>query len=835
MFGYLIEIQNQGLESYDDFSCLQEGDVVAFKTRDFLHHHYHHPFTNGLVEKVYTDPIDKLIRTVDISYTARPGEKVFVNEEMTILKAGLHCTTTRPVKTLIKICGKDDMEKMFELDVKRTETWLNHYHTQPLAYEIRSGTPPLEPQATPQPDQPMVKERNDNTLEPVEVGTWRPNQLICSKLPTQCITKLMAIQDELIEQDEEKSRFRVRSEKLHITHLVLSETENSKRTFDATSNKILKEKLPTNFRLGPLVDYNGNICLKLRSTELQAIQNLYKSDFDLQGITYDNRQSYHVTIFKKDYKLNYEPNLTHLDEELIQVDDTKYHLNSIDLCRMGRTKQYFPVEASYNINHEPPYQQDPDETKLQYTPPQLQPKMNDLEEKISPVANDVVVANWHGYNTRQMTRAKNAAILLCLYYLTQNLAQAEPGTSENPQLKLNTPDGVTSEEDQARMSTPPASSNIPWTLPIITILLVLCIVLLEVMYALYTIFKRPEIKIAAGIKGKAGDQSNPTKGSFNEDTMPIRGMTQRYPDIGGRVLYQNVKTPQAELNKTILNTIYRFHQPSRLEEFLTMKTGTKKDCYTLVELLTTVRNIVRDENMFDANNPEIILCSPELEKAWDMKALHISSIRNLVLSHVTKAVNQHPEEKPKGFASTKSTGGDYPSMESSSPKGSPLITPRTIESASITKIITTCRHARFTPTPKLLKVIQFMPGTPASKTIFTYGEVMNALSQYIHLKGRSILDDRNASIALVHGDLLGSALGVKAFSRCQINRLVRAQLCPVVGTLNPDEVTIINNSSHNVSVAMHGPLDTKYTEKGGSNTPEPTTNGKATQGTQEYD
>jgi hypothetical protein len=44
-------------------------------------------------------------------------------------------------------------------------------------------------------------------------------------------------------------------------------------------------------------------------------------------------------------------------------------------------------------------------------------------------------------------------------------------------------------------------------------------------------------------------------------------------------------------------------------------------------VLTILKEIIKDEGMFDPLNPAIILCSPELEAALNMRALHVTEIR----------------------------------------------------------------------------------------------------------------------------------------------------------------------------------------------------------------
>ena len=84
-----------------------------------------------------------------------------------------------------------------------------------------------------------------------------------------------------------------------------------------------------------------------------------------------------------------------------------------------------------------------------------------------------------------------------------------------------------------------------------------------------------------------------------------------------------VATP-VELNRNLLKTLFKFNPMSRLKIFLITKTGVEKPYYSLKEILTSLKNIIREEGLFDHANPSIILCSKELEEALNMKAFHVT-------------------------------------------------------------------------------------------------------------------------------------------------------------------------------------------------------------------
>ena len=247
-----------------------------------------------------------------------------------------------------------------------------------------------------------------------------------------------------------------------------------------------------------------------------------------------------------------------------------------------------------------------------------------------------------------------------------------------------------------------------------------------------------------------------------------------------------------QLNTNLLNTIFQFNPRSRLKRFLVRRTGSEKTYYSLAEILTSLKNIIRKEEMFDQANPSIIICSTDLERALDMKALHVTEIRDLVLSQITKAPDQ-----TLGESSIRQIG--------------------IIRTANISTTTYTNKYAKFTLKPKFLKVLQLVPGTNPKQTVFSYEEITNLLSKYIISRKNEIFDPRNIRLALVADDPIGEAFGVKGFHRCQVNNLLRSQLIPVNPDCPPDLAIITQNSGSpefNVSVTeVHTPITSANSPK----------------------
>jgi len=266
-----------------------------------------------------------------------------------------------------------------------------------------------------------------------------------------------------------------------------------------------------------------------------------------------------------------------------------------------------------------------------------------------------------------------------------------------------------------------------------------------------------------------------------------------------------VVTP-VELNKNLLNTLFKFNPMSRLKSFLITKTGVEKTYYSLAEILTVLKDIIRGEGMFDHANPSVILCSQDLEEALNMRALHVTEIRDLVLSHITRVPDQSLREKfSQQINNCRGTAISISrtNLNNEAPTASqPPPPPRIIRTANISTAIFTDKNAKFTLKPKFLKVVRSVPGTDQAKTVFTYEEVTLLLSKYILSRKDAIFDPRNIKLALVAKDPIGDAFGVRAFHRCQVNNLLRSQLIPVNNDCPPDVAIVTNNSSPGVNVLV---------------------------------
>ena len=187
------------------------------------------------------------------------------------------------------------------------------------------------------------------------------------------------------------------------------------------------------------------------------------------------------------------------------------------------------------------------------------------------------------------------------------------------------------------------------------------------------------------------------------------------------------------MEQNILNNTYVFDRNSKIKEFLISRTRENRSIYTFGEVLTTLRNIIQKEAMFDKTNPSIIICTQELESAFGMRALHVAELRSLIMTQMRAVVINPINNDGK----------------------------------------------KYKLKPTLQRLIQQMPTANVKQRIFTYSEVAKYISAYILSKREELFDTRNIRVALVANDPLGAALGVDSFHRCQINDLIRKQLVPI--------------------------------------------------------
>lgn len=224
-------------------------------------------------------------------------------------------------------------------------------------------------------------------------------------------------------------------------------------------------------------------------------------------------------------------------------------------------------------------------------------------------------------------------------------------------------------------------------------------------------------------------------------------------------------------NRKLLTNYYTFKPSAPLKTFLQQKLTVVRNFYTLRELLLILNRIIRDEMMYDQQNPCIILCSPLLEKTLNMKALHFCEIPELVIKQLyclteklQKDCHMHLQKNPQ-----------LKIQDSDECKSDKRKTDQENMNNSTSKIngeIFKDPNARFRMCTNLHNVLC----NKKEKEIFTYREISTMLSEYIISKKETIFDLRNPYVALIAYDPLSHAFEVKAFHKNQVAALLRKHL-----------------------------------------------------------
>ena len=198
----------------------------------------------------------------------------------------------------------------------------------------------------------------------------------------------------------------------------------------------------------------------------------------------------------------------------------------------------------------------------------------------------------------------------------------------------------------------------------------------------------------------------------------------------------------------VLEKPVKFKTNSTLEQFLLQKSGNKEKAFTFKQILIVLKNVIRSEELYDPRNPSVVLCSQELKRTLNMRALHVSELPNLVISQIENT----EEIKYPGYLIFKNSHSNLPKRFYGNP------------------------NVKFGLQPDFMAILRTVEGCDQTKTIFSYKEILELLSRYICSKRETIVDPRNVKMALVENDPLGKVFKVKAFHRCQVLTLLDQKL-----------------------------------------------------------
>jgi hypothetical protein len=140
-------------------------------------------------------------------------------------------------------------------------------------------------------------------------------------------------------------------------------------------------------------------------------------------------------------------------------------------------------------------------------------------------------------------------------------------------------------------------------------------------------------------EGAQGGTKDPKK----EDTpTPVACVTgvPRGPVSRGelaRVAPPGCRTPPEtleQINQQYLKSKYKFKEGAPLKEYLQQRIPNFREACTLAEVLTWLKEIIRDNLLFDERNPAMIVGDAPLEAALRKKRVHVNDIRSVVIQQL---------------------------------------------------------------------------------------------------------------------------------------------------------------------------------------------------------
>jgi hypothetical protein len=240
-----------------------------------------------------------------------------------------------------------------------------------------------------------------------------------------------------------------------------------------------------------------------------------------------------------------------------------------------------------------------------------------------------------------------------------------------------------------------------------------------------------------------------------------------------------------ELNKMILNLNYTFKVNAPLKNYIRLKTNSMRENYTLAELLTILKNVIADEELYDHRNHAIILCNSELEAAFDLPGMHVTELRECVYRQIVELPEEYQNPVPIQ-QHNQSVRESLPQETANEPTTSTIDSEVEIIEPRICSKVYSNKNARFRLKPDFYDLLSVVPSFDKTQTLFAYDEVTELLSKYILSKKDSIFDLRHVKLALVKNDPLGKVFAVDAFHRLQVTSMLRKQLIYVLDVSSED-------------------------------------------------
>jgi hypothetical protein len=186
--------------------------------------------------------------------------------------------------------------------------------------------------------------------------------------------------------------------------------------------------------------------------------------------------------------------------------------------------------------------------------------------------------------------------------------------------------------------------------------------------------------------------------------------------------------------------MYRFKEESLLGQFLKLD-----GAHCAEYLLRILQAVVSVRCTHDPTDSTTIRCSANVAEALGRSSFHVNDLSALLMSHLIK-LPEPVTELPSGVIVPTKGAGVY------------------ISNTDL-----------FTLKDSFHKLLKRTPGTDQEKKYYRFQEALDLT--YDYLKASPLFaDPRNPKVSLLGDDPMATVLGARSIHRCQVPRLVQAQL-----------------------------------------------------------
>jgi hypothetical protein len=199
--------------------------------------------------------------------------------------------------------------------------------------------------------------------------------------------------------------------------------------------------------------------------------------------------------------------------------------------------------------------------------------------------------------------------------------------------------------------------------------------------------------------------------------------------------------------------MYKFKTDSKLKTYVASKQRPLLDNFSYYHLKYTFSDLCYDERMTHLKNPDIVMCTPELETIINRRVFSMTEFDKVFGPYVelTKEWNVSKTLlKPKD-SPTRPVFDKYRAAVYDDPS------------------------TKFDMSYNLETMLAILPDFPDDQYIYSYQSILLYVLQYIDTYKEQLIDPRSPDIVIVQGDPLGN-FKVKAFHHSNLHTLIKKHI-----------------------------------------------------------